>query len=143
MSKVQLLQNPFLNELRSEHVPVSIYLVNGIKLQGQIAGFDQFALKLKNTEVLLVYKHAIATVVPSRRVEPQLEEPPESSPENMQGVFLDALKRMQQGISIYLVNGIKLNGRVFAHDQYSILLEDEKTLQLVYKQAISTIVAPR
>lgn len=68
MSKGQSLQDPFLNALRKERVPVSIYLVNGIKLQGQIESFDQFAVLLKNTVSQMVYKHAISTVVPSRNV---------------------------------------------------------------------------
>ena len=67
-NKGQLLQDPFLNTLRREHVPVSIYLVNGIKLQGQIESFDQFVILLKNTVSQMVYKHAISTVVPSRPV---------------------------------------------------------------------------
>jgi host factor-I protein len=65
--KGQLLQDPFLNTLRKEHVPVSIYLVNGIKLQGQIESFDQYVVLLKNTVTQMVYKHAISTVVPARR----------------------------------------------------------------------------
>lgn len=68
MTKGQTLQEPFLNALRREHVPVSIYLVNGIKLQGQVESFDQFAILLKNTITQMVYKHAISTVVPSRNV---------------------------------------------------------------------------
>jgi len=68
MAKGQSLQYPFLNALRRERVPVSIYLVNGIKLQGQIESFDQFVILLKNTVSQMVYKHAISTVVPSRPV---------------------------------------------------------------------------
>ncbi|MEI2265974.1 RNA chaperone Hfq [Erwinia sp. CGal63] len=68
MAKGQSLQDPFLNALRRERVPVSIYLVNGIKLQGQIESFDQFVILLKNTVSQMVYKHAISTVVPSRPV---------------------------------------------------------------------------
>ena len=67
-NKGQLLQDPFLNLLRKEHVPVSIYLVNGIKLQGQIESFDQYVVLLKNTVTQMVYKHAISTVVPARNV---------------------------------------------------------------------------
>ncbi|MBH97648.1 MAG: RNA chaperone Hfq [Rhodospirillaceae bacterium] len=69
MAKNQSLQDPFLNALRREKVPVSIYLVNGIKLQGQIDSFDQFVVLLKNTVSQMVYKHAISTVVPSRMVD--------------------------------------------------------------------------
>lgn len=68
MAKGQSLQDPFLNALRRERVPVSIYLVNGIKLQGQIESFDQFVILLKNTVSQMVYKHAISTVVPGRPV---------------------------------------------------------------------------
>jgi host factor-I protein len=68
MAKGQSLQDPFLNALRKERVPVSIYLVNGIKLQGQIDSFDQFVVLLKNSVSQMVYKHAISTVVPSRNV---------------------------------------------------------------------------
>lgn len=68
MAKGQSLQEPFLNTLRKERIPVSIYLVNGIKLQGQIESFDQFVVLLRNTVNQMVYKHAISTVVPSRPV---------------------------------------------------------------------------
>ena len=67
-NKVQLLQDPVLNLLRKEHIPVSIYLVNGIKLQGQIESFDQYVVILRNTLTQMVYKHAISTVVPARAV---------------------------------------------------------------------------
>jgi host factor-I protein len=67
--KGQMLQDPFLNALRKEHVQVSIYLVNGIKLQGQVDSFDQYVILLKNTVVQMVYKHAISTIVPARAVE--------------------------------------------------------------------------
>ena len=68
MSKGQTLQDPFLNALRRERVPVAVYLVNGIKLQGTIESFDQFVVLLRNTVSQMVYKHAISTVVPSRNV---------------------------------------------------------------------------
>ena len=67
-NKGQLLQDPFLNALRREHVPVSIYLVNGIKLQGQIESFDQYVVLLRNTVTQMVYKHAISTIGPGRAV---------------------------------------------------------------------------
>lgn len=71
-TKGQLLQDPFLNALRKEHVPVSIYLVNGIKLQGQVESFDQYVVLLRNTSVTqMVYKHAISTIVPARAVSVQ------------------------------------------------------------------------
>lgn len=72
--KGQMLQDPFLNALRKEHVAVSIYLVNGIKLQGQVDSFDQYVILLKNTVTQMVYKHAISTIVPARAVNISVSE---------------------------------------------------------------------
>ena len=78
MSKGQTLQEPFLNALRKEKIPVAIYLVNGIKLQGQVDSFDQFVVLLKNSVNQMVYKHAISTIVPARMVKiPYSDEQPE------------------------------------------------------------------
>ncbi|MDO9371757.1 MAG: RNA chaperone Hfq [Gammaproteobacteria bacterium] len=74
MTKGKSLQDPFLNALRKEGVPVSVYLTNGIKLQGQIESFDQFVVLLKNTVSQMVYKHAISTVVPSRNIKLPMED---------------------------------------------------------------------
>lgn len=68
MKKSQGLQDPFLNLLRKEHVPVSIFLVNGIKLQGHVEAFDQYVVVLKNAVSQMIYKHAISTVVPGRAI---------------------------------------------------------------------------
>ncbi len=68
MTKGQLLQDPFLNSLRKGKIPVSIYLVDGIKLQGQVESFDQYVVLLRNTVTQMVYKHAISTIVPARAV---------------------------------------------------------------------------
>lgn len=78
MSKGHTLQDPFLNVLRKERVPVSIYLISGIKLQGQIESFDQFVILLKNAVSQMVYKHAISTVVPSRMVKVPMQNAGES-----------------------------------------------------------------
>jgi host factor-I protein len=80
MAKGQSLQDPFLNALRKERVPVSIYLVNGIKLQGQIDSFDQFVVLLRNSVSQMVYKHAISTVVPARNVRLATEESAAAEP---------------------------------------------------------------
>lgn len=77
MAKAQSLQDPFLNMLRKDRVPVSIYLVNGIKLQGQIDAFDQFVVLLRNSVSQMVYKHAISTVVPSRTVRIPMADAPD------------------------------------------------------------------
>ncbi len=87
MAKGQSLQDPYLNSLRRERIPVSIYLVNGIKLQGQIESFDQFVILLKNTVNQMVYKHAISTIVPARSIshhnnnQQQVQAPVEASTE--------------------------------------------------------------
>ena len=90
MSKGQSLQDPFLNALRKERVQVSIYLVNGIKLQGYVESFDQFVVLLKNSVSQMVYKHAISTIVPARNVKiiqeeeggpTEVEVPPPTNPE--------------------------------------------------------------
>lgn len=79
-NKGQQLQDPFLNALRKEHVPVSIYLVNGIKLQGQVESFDQYVVLLRNSSVTqMVYKHAISTIVPARAVNISHERAPSAS----------------------------------------------------------------
>lgn len=76
MSKGQALQDPYLNVLRKERIPVSIYLVNGIKLQGQVESFDQFVVLLKNAVSQMVYKHAISTIVPARNVKLAVDDTP-------------------------------------------------------------------
>ncbi len=82
MSKGQALQDPYLNVLRKERVPVSIYLVNGIKLQGQVESFDQFVILLKNAVSQMVYKHAISTIVPSRNIKLATDETAPTSGNN-------------------------------------------------------------
>ena len=73
-NKGQTLQDPFLNLLRSDRVAVSIFLVNGIKLQGQIESFDQYVILLRSNVVQLVYKHAVSTIVPSKNIEFDFKE---------------------------------------------------------------------
>ena len=73
-NKGQILQDPFLNLLRRDRVAVSIFLVNGIKLQGQIESFDQYVILLRSNVVQLVYKHAVSTIVPSKNIEFDFEE---------------------------------------------------------------------
>jgi host factor-I protein len=82
MAKGQSLQEPFLNSLRRERIPVSIYLVNGIKLQGQIESFDQFVVLLRNSVSQMIYKHAISTIVPARAVKLSPQEGEDSEESN-------------------------------------------------------------
>ena len=79
MGKGQALQDPFLNALRKERIPVSIFLVNGIKLQGQVESFDQFVVLLRNSVNQMVYKHAISTIVPARNVKLPMSDEVDSS----------------------------------------------------------------
>ena len=74
MLKGQFFQDPFLNALRKQRIPVSVFLVNGIKLQGYIDAFDQYVILLKNTVDQMIYKHAVSTVVPSQNVEWRTED---------------------------------------------------------------------
>ncbi|AVM60208.1 RNA chaperone Hfq [Haemophilus sp. oral taxon 036] len=90
MAKGQSLQDPYLNALRRERIPVSIYLVNGIKLQGQIESFDQFVILLKNTVNQMVYKHAISTVVPARSVSHHNSNHHVATPEAVESVETQA-----------------------------------------------------
>lgn len=145
MGKVFELQNPFFNVIRTNRVPVAIYLVNGIKLQGLITSFDRHTLKLNHSEVQdqLVYKHAIATVVPRQKIELPLAAVEELSQEKTQDAFLDAIKEANKWVNVYLMNGIKLEGCVFAHDGYTLILDNNKTSQLAYKHAIATVVIPK
>lgn len=87
MAKGQSLQDPFLNALRRERIPVSIFLVNGIKLQGKIQSFDQFVILLENTVNQMVYKHAISTVVPARAVNFQAVQGSDDTEESEAGNF--------------------------------------------------------
>lgn len=105
MSKGQSLQDPFLNALRREKVPVSIYLVNGIKLQGQIESFDQFVILLKNTVNQMVYKHAVSTVVPIRNVRSSFGAEGEESNEHSSDDDNDS-ESMQGGYSSGSVSGL-------------------------------------
>jgi host factor-I protein len=83
MSKTQNLQDTFLNTLRKEHIPVSIFLVNGIKLQGKVDAFDQYVIMLKNTVSQMVYKHAISTIVPSKPVKVPRDNDLTDDPESL------------------------------------------------------------
>lgn len=90
MSKGHSLQDPFLNVLRKERVPVAIYLVNGIKLQGQVESFDQFVILLKNTVSQMVYKHAVSTIVPARAVKMPMVAPAGEAPVEDKEAAFDA-----------------------------------------------------
>jgi host factor-I protein len=139
------LQDHFLNSVRRSKSPVVIFLVKGVKLQGVITWFDSFSVLLRrDTSSQLVYKHAISTIMPQR---PPVDLPkgvsaPPTGRASLQDVFLAAAAREQAPMTLFLVNGVMLQGHVAGFDQFSLLLEREGQLQLVYKHAVSTLQPP-
>ena len=136
------LQDKFLNECRRSKTSVTIFLMKGIKLNGVITWFDAFSLLLRRDGVAqLVYKHSISTIVPT--VSPAIGTAPDAGGDpkraSLQELFLAATERDGQPVTLYLVNGVMLQGEVGGHDQFALVLSRESQLQLVYKHAISTI----
>jgi len=136
------LQDHFLNSVRRGKLPVTIFLVKGVKLQGVITWFDAFSLLLRREGASqLVYKHSISTIMPA-------EPPPDfvathppagGAKAALQDLFLAAATRDQERMTIFLVNGVMLQGSVTGFDQFSLVLERGGQVQLVYKHAISTL----
>jgi host factor-I protein len=136
------LQDHFLNSARRAKQPVTVFLVKGVKLQGVITWFDAFSVLLRREGASqLVYKHAISTIMPA-------ELPPDfvptTTPANgakaqLQDVFLAAAARENERMTLFLVNGVMLQGTVTGFDQFSVVLERGGQAQLVYKHAISTL----
>lgn len=138
------LQDLFLNSLRKSKMPVTMFLVKGVKLQGIVTWFDNFSVLLRRDgQSQLVYKHAISTVMPSQEMdmEPFAALMGKSKPRNgvLQEVFLTAVSDSAEPVTMFLVNGVMLQGEVAAFDLFCILLEREGMSQLVYKHAISTV----
>ena len=138
------LQDLFLNAIRKSRAPVTIFLVKGVKLQGVITWFDAFSLLLRRDgSSQLVYKHSISTVMPQQvPADFQTSEPAEpkrGSRPPLQDLFLSAATREEGQMTIFLINGVMLQGTIVGHDQFSLLLERSGQVQLVYKHAISTL----
>jgi len=135
------LQDQFLNSARRSKAPLTIFLLKGVKLQGVITWFDAFSILLRREgQSQLVYKHSISTMMPGRPLEFEPPGAPDSkSKPGLQDAFLSAAAREQQRMTIFLVNGVMLQGTVTMHDQFSLLLERSGQIQLVYKHAISTM----
>jgi host factor-I protein len=135
------LQDQFLNAVRRSKASVTIFLVKGVKLQGVITWFDQFSLLLRRDGAQqLVYKHSISTIMPQRV--PDGIVPPDGAGTgkgSLQDLFLAAAARDRQPVTIFLVNGVMLQGSVSGFDQFSMLLERGNQAQLVYKHAVSTV----
>ena len=143
--KNQNLQDIFLNALRRSKTPVTMFLVKGVKLQGIITWFDNFSLLLRRDgQSQLVYKHAISTIMPSHDfdlslLDDHVRDAPPSKGKALQDVFLNAVRRSDESVTMFLVNGVMLQGDIVAFDLFCMLLERERQVQLVYKHAISTV----
>ncbi len=143
--KALSLQDHFLNSVRRAKSTVTIFLVKGVKLTGVITWFDAFSLLLRRDGgSQLVYKHAISTVMPSTPLAdlPLVPGAASGGPGGraaLQDVFLAAAAREQESMTLYLVNGVMLQGMVAGFDQFSMLLARGGQAQLVYKHAISTM----
>ena len=140
--KVNNLQDIFLNTLRKSKTPVTMFLVKGVKLQGIITWFDNFSVLLRRDgQSQLIYKHAISTVMPSHPIdlgdiEAAFEE--KRSP-LLQEIFLAAVRKSGDPVTMFLVNGVMLQGEIVAYDLFCMLLRRDGMSQLVYKHAISTV----
>jgi host factor-I protein len=139
------LQDHFLNSLRRSRTSVTIFLVKGVKLQGIITWFDAFSLLLRRDGISqLIYKHAMSTIMPA-------EAPADLELSGFQGEkegqvratlqdrFLTAAIRENEAMTVFLVNGVMLQGEVLAFNRFSMLLGRRGQMQLVYKHAVSTM----
>ena len=141
------LQDRFLNSVRRSKSPATIFLVKGVKLQGVITWFDAFSLLLRRDgSSQLVYKHAISTILPQMTPTEVLESAAAASRAgpraSLQDLFLAAAARDRAAMTLFLVNGVMLQGSVAGFDQFCVILEREGQVQLVYKHAISTLQPP-
>ena len=139
------LQDQFLNAVRRSKSPATIFLVKGVKLQGVITWFDAFSLLLRRDSSQLVYKHAISTIMPQRspiELAKGFEVSCSGRSASLQDVFLAAASKESSPMTLFLVNGVMLQGHVVGYDQFSVLLQRDEQLQLVYKHAISTLQPP-
>lgn len=137
------LQDLFLNHLRREKTPVTMFLVKGVKLQGIVTWFDNFSILLRRDgQSQLVYKHAISTIMPGVPVDAAMfGNGGEGGKKQrlLQDVFLSRVRDAEVQVTMFLVNGVMLQGRIAAYDLFCMLLEREGFVQLAYKHAVSTI----
>jgi host factor-I protein len=134
------LQDHFLNSVRRAKLPVTIFLVKGVKLQGVITWFDAFSLLLRREGASqLVYKHAISTIMPPETPPDFVPTTSEGAKPQLQDLFLGAATREHERMTLFLVNGVMLQGSVTGFDQFCLVLERGGQVQLVYKHAISTL----
>jgi host factor-I protein len=140
----QNLQDQVLNLLRKNKVPVTMFLVKGVKLQGIVTWFDNFSILLRRDgQSQLVYKHAVSTIMPSQPIDARIfatgAETANKKVRLLQDVFLSSIRAAGVQVTMFLVNGVMLQGRVAAYDLFCMLLEREGYVQLAYKHAVSTI----
>jgi host factor-I protein len=140
--KALSLQDQFLNSIRRSKNPATIFLVKGVKLQGIVTWFDAFSLLLRRDGASqLVYKHAISTIMPAQAPADLAAGDGEGNARRLtlQDQFLQAAAREQEPMTIFLVNGVMLQGSIAGFDQFSLVLERGGQVQLVYKHAVSTM----
>lgn len=140
--KGQSLQDAFLNLLRKSKAPVTMFLVKGVKLQGIVTWFDNFSILLRRDgQSQLVYKHAISTIMPGAPMDAgQFESQGQTNKQRLlQDVFLSRVSEAEAQVTMFLVNGVMLQGKIAAYDLFCMLLEREGYVQLAYKHAVSTI----
>jgi host factor-I protein len=144
-SKSLSLQDHFLNSLRRSKTPVTIFLVKGVKLTGVITWFDAFSLLLRREGVAqLIYKHAMSTILPAEAptdidLAAFRGDGLEEGRATLQDLFLAAAIRERAAMTVFLVNGVMLQGEVVAFNRFSMLLGRGNQVQLVYKHAVSTM----
>ena len=136
------LQDAFLNLLRRNKTPVTMFLVKGVKLQGIVTWFDNFSILLRRDgQSQLVYKHAISTIMPGTSVDADQFEGGAAAKNKrlLQDIFLSRVSEAGVQVTMFLVNGVMLQGRIAAYDLFCMLLERDGAVQLAYKHAVSTI----
>ncbi|MEO0418178.1 MAG: RNA chaperone Hfq [Pseudomonadota bacterium] len=136
------LQDAFLNLLRRNKTPVTMFLVKGVKLQGIVTWFDNFSILLRRDgQSQLVYKHAISTIMPGASMDARQFEGRASGKgkKQLQDIFLTKVSDAGVQVTMFLVNGVMLQGRIAAFDLFCMLLERDGAVQLAYKHAVSTI----
>ena len=138
------LQDLFLNTVRRGKTPVTMFLVKGVKLQGIVTWFDNFSVLLRRDgQSQLIYKHAISTIMPAGPLDiPGLIEAAGDMQKKqplLQEIFLNAVKKSESSVTMFLVNGVMLQGQIAAFDLFCMLLQRDGMAQLVYKHAVSTV----
>ena len=138
------LQDQFLNALRRSKAPVTMFLVKGVKLQGIVTWFDNFSVLLRRDgQSQLIYKHAISTIMPAGPLDVAVivEAAAEGGKKQplLQDIFLAAVRKSGDSVTMFLVNGVMLQGAIAGFDLFCMLLQREGMAQLVYKHAVSTI----